>query len=105
VTVVDKAAVEEVPERPGGSLVTSGEVGEGIAADVASELRATVSKVTNAVLQGKPSVAIVDEAKRLDAELIVVGNRRVQGISRVLGSVAGGVTAHAPCDVYVAKTV
>jgi nucleotide-binding universal stress UspA family protein len=105
VTVVDKAAVEQVPGRPGGSLLTSGEVGEGIAAVVARDLRTIVGDVTSTVLQGKPSVALVDEAKRLDADLIVVGNRRVQGISRVLGSVAGGVAAHAPCDVYVAKTV
>ena len=40
-----------------------------------------------------------------EAELIVVGNRRTQGIGRVLGSVAVSVAAHAPCDVYIVKTV
>lgn len=51
-----------------------------------------------------PARAICDEALRLDAQLIVVGNRRVQGISRVLGSVASDVMRDAPCDVLVAYT-
>jgi nucleotide-binding universal stress UspA family protein len=36
--------------------------------------------------------------------MIVVGNRRMQGIGRVLGSVANSVAHNAPCDVYIAKT-
>ena len=102
---VDKVTVEEFPERPGSSQVTSGEIAEAIAADVAGELSAVVRHITSGVLSGKPAVALVDEAQRLDASLIVIGNRRTQGISRVLGSVAAGVVAHAPCDVYIVKTV
>ena len=37
--------------------------------------------------------------------MIVVGNKRVQGLARVLGSVASAVAQHAPCDVYIAKTI
>jgi nucleotide-binding universal stress UspA family protein len=105
VTALDTATVEEFPNRPGPTLVTSGELAESIAADAARELAAVVGNVTSAVAYGKPAVALVDEAVRLEARLIVVGNRRVQGISRVLGSVASGVAAHAPCDVYIARTV
>jgi nucleotide-binding universal stress UspA family protein len=36
--------------------------------------------------------------------MIVVGNRRMRGIGRVLGSVANSVAHNAPCDVYIAKT-
>ena len=54
--------------------------------------------------EGKPADALVRAAERLSADLIVVGNKRVQGISRVLGSVAHDVAAHASCDVYVAHT-
>lgn len=54
--------------------------------------------------EGKPGEALVKAAERLGANLIVVGNRRVQGIRRVLGSIARDVAAHAPCDVYVAHT-
>jgi nucleotide-binding universal stress UspA family protein len=105
VTAVDQSRVEEYPERPGSTRVTSGEVAESVAADAARELTAVAKHITSAVVQGKPAVALVDEATRLDADLIVVGNRRVQGFGRVLGSVASAVAAHAPCDVYIAKTV
>ena len=104
-TAVDGSRVEDYPDRPGTIHVTSGEVAESIAAEAARELRSVAEHVTSAVAQGKPAVALVDEATRLDAHLIVVGNRRVQGIGRVLGSVASGVAAHAPCDVYIVKTV
>jgi nucleotide-binding universal stress UspA family protein len=53
---------------------------------------------------GDPATTLCDEAKRLNARAIVVGNRRVQGAARVLGSVAGDVTRRAPCDVLVANT-
>lgn len=53
---------------------------------------------------GRPGEALVRAAEKLDADLIVVGNKRVQGIARVLGSIARDVAAHAPCDVYVAHT-
>lgn len=54
--------------------------------------------------EGKPGEALVQAATVLHADLIVVGNKRVQGIARVLGSIARDVAAHAPCDVYVAHT-
>ena len=53
---------------------------------------------------GEPATVLCDEAKRLDAKAIAVGNRRVQGLRRVLGSVASDVLRHAPCDVLVANT-
>jgi nucleotide-binding universal stress UspA family protein len=53
---------------------------------------------------GKPGEALVRVAHESKADLIVVGNKRVQGLARVLGSVARDVAAHAPCDVYVAHT-
>lgn len=51
-----------------------------------------------------PAPAICAEAERIGAQVIVVGNRRVQGISRILGSVAVDVTRYAPCDVLIANT-
>jgi nucleotide-binding universal stress UspA family protein len=104
-TAVDKATVEEIPDRPGATGVTSGEAAEAIAAQAATEVRSVVPTVASRPLQGKPATALVDEAIRLDACLIVVGNRRVQGVGRILGSVATSVAAHAPCDVYIVKTV
>jgi CRP-like cAMP-binding protein len=40
----------------------------------------------------------------MDATMIVVGNRRVQGAKRLLGSIASDVLHHASCDVLVAHT-
>ena len=54
--------------------------------------------------EGKPAEALVHAAEHWKADLIVVGNKRVQGPGRVLGSIARHVAAHAPCDVYVAHT-
>jgi len=61
-------------------------------------------RITTSVQSGDPASAMCDEAERLDAGMIVVGNRRVQGVSRVLGSIAGEVLKHAPCDVLIANT-
>ncbi|MBN4047478.1 universal stress protein [Acidimicrobiaceae bacterium AH-315-P05] len=60
--------------------------------------------VSRAVGLGEPAKMLCEEAKRLEARAIVVGNRRVQGMSRMLGSVAGEVAKLAPCDVLVANT-
>lgn len=59
---------------------------------------------TVAVLEGKPSDVLITEAERLDADLIVVGNVRMHGPGRLLGSVGSGVAHHAPCSVYIVKT-
>lgn len=53
---------------------------------------------------GKPAEAIVRTAEDLGVDVIVVGNKRVQGLGRMLGSIASHVTKSAPCDVYVAHT-
>lgn len=60
--------------------------------------------ITPHAAEGKPGEALVDIATERGAQIIVVGNRRVQGLSRVLGSVASDVARKAPCDVYVAHT-
>lgn len=54
--------------------------------------------------EGKAADALVTYAIRRDADLIVVGNKRVQGLGRLLGSIAEDVAQKAPCDVYVAHT-
>ena len=59
---------------------------------------------TVAVGGNDPAKSLCEEAARIDATVIVVGNRRAQGAKRVLGSVAAAVTHHAPCDVLIAHT-
>lgn len=87
--------------------VTPGESAEATASDVGRQLTTEfpgLSVVTDS-WPGKPGDALVEYAESVNADLIVVGNKRVQGIGRVLGSIASDVAAHAHCDVYVAHTI
>ncbi|GAA4836720.1 hypothetical protein GCM10023354_15990 [Garicola koreensis] len=74
------------------------------AAKAAKDLRHTGADITVAAAQGKPSEALIAYAERTGAQMIVVGNRRMRGMSRVLGSVANSVSHSATCDVYIAHT-
>ena len=78
---------------------------EQVAEQQAATFRSQGVEATSAALDQKPAEALVAEAERLEAELIIVGNRRMQGVSRLLGSVANEVAHNAPCDVLVVKTV
>lgn len=71
----------------------------------AATFRSAGIAATTAVADGKPASVIVEEAEGIHADLIVVGNRRMQGVQRVLGAVANDVVHHAPCDVLIVKTV
>ena len=78
---------------------------EQVAEQQAATFRSQGVEATSAALDQKPAEALVAEAERLEAELIIVGNRRMQGVSRLLGSVANEVAHNAPCDVLIVKTV
>jgi nucleotide-binding universal stress UspA family protein len=85
-------------------IVSDAGEAEKVAKSVANSLRTQDINVTYAAARGKPAEALIDEAGRAGAQLIVVGNRRMKGLGRVLGSVANSVAHNAPCDVYIAKT-
>jgi nucleotide-binding universal stress UspA family protein len=77
---------------------------EKVAKGVADSLRTEGVTVTYAAARGKPAEALIREAERSAARMIVVGNKHMRGLGRVLGSVASSVAHNAPCDVYLAKT-
>lgn len=104
VTAVDPHSVSVRPATAGVRVPTPGEEAEAIARSVAGSLPSSAHIHASSV-PGKPADALVRLAKEINADLIVVGNRRVQGIGRILGSVATDVAHHAPCDVYIARTV
>jgi nucleotide-binding universal stress UspA family protein len=54
---------------------------------------------------GSPAEVLCDMAAHLQADLIVVGNRGMQGGRRFLGSVPNTVSHHAPCSVLIVDTV
>jgi nucleotide-binding universal stress UspA family protein len=68
------------------------------------KLKLPHDKITRSTLEGDPAKVLCDEARRLEARMIVVGNRRVQSAARVLGSIASDVARHAPCDVLIVNT-
>lgn len=84
-------------------IVSDADAAERVARAVAESLGRD-AKVTYAGVRGRPADALIKEALRTKARIIVVGNRRMQGIGRVLGSVANSVAHNAPCDVYIANT-
>jgi nucleotide-binding universal stress UspA family protein len=96
-----KAAVDGGPEF---GLISSADQAHALVARVAGELEAGSSTVTSDAIEGRPAEVVCAEAQRLGADLIVVGNKRVQGVARVLGAVANKVLQQSPCDVYVAHT-
>ena len=85
-------------------IVSDAGEAEKVARSVAETLSTPETKVTYSAARGKPAEALIKEAERSGARMIVVGNRRMRGIGRVLGSVANSVAHNAPCDVYIAKT-
>lgn len=53
---------------------------------------------------GDPAEAIIRVAKRVGADLIVVGNKGMRGAKRVLGSVPNSVAHHAESSVLIVDT-
>ena len=85
-------------------IVSDAGEAEKVARDIAASLAVAGLPVTYSSARGKPADALVREAERLEARMIVVGNRRMHGLGRVLGSVANSVAHNASCDVYIANT-
>jgi len=71
---------------------------------VAKGLAGPITVTTHAV-SAHPATAILSVAEVVDADLIVVGNRGMKGVRRLLGSVPANVSHHAACDVLVVDTV
>jgi nucleotide-binding universal stress UspA family protein len=62
-------------------------------------------KATLAVLTGNPKEVILDEAKKWNADLIVVGSHGKRGFKRLLlGSVSESIAMNAHCSVVVARS-
>jgi nucleotide-binding universal stress UspA family protein len=60
--------------------------------------------VTSKVLEGDPAEAILDEAERWDADLVVVGSHGYGRLKRrLLGSVSQALALHARCSVEIVR--
>ena len=60
--------------------------------------------ITTAVLEGPPKSAIIEEAEKYGADLIVVGSHGYGVVERfLLGSVSQAVALHAKCSVEIVR--
>jgi nucleotide-binding universal stress UspA family protein len=71
---------------------------------VQEELQARGLSVAMHVRAEGGADALLHVAEAVDADLIVVGNRGMTGLGRVLGSVPNTVAHHAPCAVLIVPT-
>jgi nucleotide-binding universal stress UspA family protein len=61
-------------------------------------------EISAEIVSGSPREAILDEAERWDADLIVLGSHGYRGWQRfLLGSVSHAVATHAHCSVEIAR--
>jgi nucleotide-binding universal stress UspA family protein len=62
-------------------------------------------EVTPHAMDGDPADAILQTAEKVEADLIVVGNKGMTGARRfLLGSVPNKVSHHAECSVIIVRT-
>jgi len=73
--------------------------------EAARSLRSADRTVEGIVLRGRPATALLGEAMRFDADLVMGGSRGHGTISSLLlGSVSAEVVDDAPCPVLVSRT-
>jgi nucleotide-binding universal stress UspA family protein len=84
--------------------IDSGDLAESVLADHASRARAAGIEAQTHARSGPAAEEICEVAAEVHADLIVVGNKGMVGVRRVLGSVPNSVAHHAPCSVLIANT-
>jgi len=84
--------------------IGSDALAESLLAELTGIARAEGVRAEAHALTRAPADAICDVAAEVSADLIVVGNKGMQGVRRVLGSVPNSVAHQAPCDVLIAFT-
>jgi nucleotide-binding universal stress UspA family protein len=94
VALVQMDALEEQLRADAGRIVH----------DAVGRLARPGLKVEGAVLHGRPATAIVNRARSMPADLVIIGSRGHGTIeSMVLGSVSAEVVDHSPAPVLVAR--
>jgi nucleotide-binding universal stress UspA family protein len=104
VTAVEDPAFERIDVGAESFYVDELDQAHGTVAEWINSLAPAVPWKVHAI-DDKPADALVQVARTVDADLIVVGNVRMQGLGRLLGSVGSDVAHHAPCSVLIVKTV
>jgi nucleotide-binding universal stress UspA family protein len=84
--------------------LSSGDLAQSVLADLSSRARSGGVEVETHQKDGDPADAICEVAAQVNADVIVVGNKGMTGLRRVLGSVPNSVAHQAPCAVLIAFT-
>jgi nucleotide-binding universal stress UspA family protein len=79
-------------------------VADSLLAALGSQARVAGVEVETHAMTAAPAHAICQVASEVKADLIVVGNKGMTGVHRVLGSVPNSVAHQAPCAVLIAFT-
>lgn len=104
VTAVEDPAFERLDVGSDSFYIDDLERAQGTVEEWINSLAPTVSWRVHAIDE-KPADALLQVASLVKADLIVVGNVRMQGLGRLLGSVGNDVAHHAQCSVLIVKTV
>jgi nucleotide-binding universal stress UspA family protein len=92
------------PSGPETATLDSGDLAESVLSDHGSRARAAGVTAHEHARSGDAAEEICAVATEVGANLIVVGNKGMSGVRRVLGSVPNSVAHHAPCSVLIAFT-
>ena len=94
----------------GASVATDDVLGSTAVKHDSDELLAGIAPSVHGVpvqthsVAGEPADAVIGVATGVEADLIVVGSKGMQGARRLIGSVPNSVAHRAPCHVLIAKT-
>jgi nucleotide-binding universal stress UspA family protein len=97
----------EVPHRV--LAVSPNEVGPILEKSAQEDMQRMAERVPAARLEGvqvemgTPWRTLVEAAKRIRADLIVIGSHGYGGLDRLLGTTAAKVVDHSPCSVLVVR--
>ena len=104
VELATSSSFEEVPEAPAFSKAEMADAERRLRTLVRSFPGAGAPGVKSAIRMGVAAHEIVEVAKELDADLIVIATRGYAGWERlVIGSTAARVARAAPCPVLVVR--
>jgi len=84
--------------------LATGDLANSVLEDHASRARAAGVTAETHARSGSAADSIVEVAEEINADLIVVGNKGMAGVGRVLGSVPNSVAHRAPCSVLIVQT-
>lgn len=62
-----------------------------------------INNVEQIIEIGSPKLVVLDTAKKVGADLILVGSHGRHGLGVLLGSTANAILHHAPCDVLAVR--